>query len=818
MLMNIQRLSLVALTLAAALGIGPNLVSATTIMINPSKDNTLYEYINEDLSNGAGAHLFAGKTGQGYIRRAVLAFDIAGSIPSGSTITSVSLSMHLSRGGSNGIRTIELHKLLADWGEGTSVASGQEGQGAPATTNDATWRHRFYNTIFWTTQGGDFSATVSGSQSVGNNADYTWSSAQMVQDVQSWVNNPSSNFGWLVKGDESTNTTAKRFDTRESMDPPVLTVLYNPPSPSPTPTATATATATHTPTPTPTATFTPTPTATFTPTPTATATATATATPTASPTGTPVPTSTPTPTVQPSPTPTSTPTATATFTPTATATATATFTPTPTGTVTPIPTPTATATVTPTPTSTPTSTPTGTPTPTPTPFTHPLLFPPVATDANISVSIEEGCVQILDGPCTNMWTYGGTYPGLTIRRPTGQTTNVTFTNNLDPSAGMLTVHNHGNHSSPVNDGSAYDFLIGTGESRTYTYTGLEEGLPDRGTMHFYHDHRMDVTARNVWMGLAALYIIDDPADPNTLPSGEFDVPLAIADRQFDKNNQIPYVFDPNGVSGDKILVNGVYQPYFEVGDRKYRFRILNASNSSTYNLVLSTGNLFIQIGTEAGLLPAPVSRAEMRMGPAERLDVVVDFAGLLGQNLYLTDTLTGMPLLQFRVTHHVVDPSTIPSVLRPVLGTTERWIFTNPTGRPHTAHMHDVYQQCISRNGGPCYPYETMKETWYLNPGDTIELKLKFTDHTGKYLLHCHMVEHEDDGMMAQFEVIAPRAIPTPRPRATPLPRPTPPPHLTPPPPPPSPRPTPVPRPTPPPHLTPLPSPTSPRPTPFPRP
>jgi spore coat protein A len=465
-------------------------------------------------------------------------------------------------------------------------------------------------------------------------------------------------------------------------------------------------------------------------------------------------------------------------------------------------------------------------------------------------------VQILDGPCTNMWTYGGTYPGLTIRRPTGQTTNVTFTNNLDPSAGMLTVHNHGNHSSPVNDGSAYDFLIGTGESRTYTYTGLEEGLPDRGTMHFYHDHRMDVTARNVWMGLAALYIIDDPADPNTLPSGEFDVPLAIADRQFDKNNQIPYVFDPNGVSGDKILVNGVYQPYFEVGDRKYRFRILNASNSSTYNLVLSTGNLFIQIGTEAGLLPSPVSRAEMRMGPAERLDVVVDFAGLLGQNLYLTDTLTGMPLLQFRVTHHVVDPSTIPSVLRPVpdigeptvtrtwnfdrvsghwtinglrfdpnridarpvLGTTERWIFTNPTGRPHTAHMHDVYQQCISRNGGPCYPYETMKETWYLNPGDTIELKLKFTDHTGKYLLHCHMVEHEDDGMMAQFEVVAPRAVPTPRPRATPMLRPTPPPHLTPPPPPPSPRPTPMPRPTPPAHLTPLPSPTSPRPTPFPRP
>jgi FtsP/CotA-like multicopper oxidase with cupredoxin domain len=86
--------------------------------------------------------------------------------------------------------------------------------------------------------------------------------------------------------------------------------------------------------------------------------------------------------------------------------------------------------------------------------------------------------------------------------------------------------------------------------------------------------------------------------------------------------------------------------------------------------------------------------------------------------------------------------------------------------------MHDVYQQCLSRNGGACYPYETMKETWYLDPGETIELKLEFTDYTGMYMLHCHMIEHADDGMMAQFEVIASRANPTPRPRSTPRPRP----------------------------------------------
>ena len=134
-------------------------------------------------------------------------------------------------------------------------------------------------------------------------------------------------------------------------------------------------------------------------------------------------------------------------------------------------------------------------------FTHPLVFPPVNTNGNVSISIDEGCVQILDGPCTNMWTYGGTYPGLTVRRPTGQPTNVTFTNNLDATAGEMTVHNHGNHSTADNDGQPESLLIATGGSRTYRYDGLEAGGNQRGKTQFYHDHRMDVTGRNVWMGL-----------------------------------------------------------------------------------------------------------------------------------------------------------------------------------------------------------------------------------------------------------------------------------------------------------------------------
>jgi hypothetical protein len=249
------------LALAAAVGfLGGNLASAGTININPSKDNTLYEYNPDmgDLSNALGTHFFTGTTAMNALRRGVLAFDIAGNIPPGSTITAVSLSANMSRTPVNTAYVVELHKLLADWGEGTSHASGQEGRGAPATPNDATWRHRFFDTIFWTTQGGDFSATVSASQMVGGIGQYTWSSAQMVTDVQGWLDNPASNFGWLVLGDEVSVPTAKRFDTRESTNPPVLAITYIP-SGTPTPTATPTATATSTATATATARPTPTP-------------------------------------------------------------------------------------------------------------------------------------------------------------------------------------------------------------------------------------------------------------------------------------------------------------------------------------------------------------------------------------------------------------------------------------------------------------------------------------------------------------------------------------------------------------------------------
>lgn len=440
--------------------------------------------------------------------------------------------------------------------------------------------------------------------------------------------------------------------------------------------------------------------------------------------------------------------------------------------------------------------PTTTPSATPAPFSsHPLLFPPVSSAADIAIGINAVSVPILDGPPTYMWTYGGTYPGLTIRRPTGSTTKVTFSNNLPDLAGGKTVHNHGNHSASADDGqvTGAKFLFQPGQTRTYTYEAVEDGHNIGGRMQWYHDHRMNETGFAVWMGLTGLYIIDDPADAPGLPSGEYELPLVIADRQFDADNQLQYFYDSVGVYGDKNLVNGVYQPYLDVADRKYRLRILNGANARIYTLTLSTGEAVTQIGTESGLLPAPVSRTALDFGPAERLDVVLDFTGKLGKDLYLMDAHDEMvPLLKFRVSRHAVDTSSVPATLRslpdigepivtrhfsfdltsqhwtinglafdpnrvdahPVVGTTEKWVFTNPTLATHFVHIHGVDQQCISRDGKPCYPYEAIKETWSVGPGETVEVKMKFSGHPGNFMLHCHILEHEDDGMMTQFEVV----------------------------------------------------------------
>lgn len=185
------------------------------VVLSPTKDTSLYEDSGGTIGNGAGQFLFVGKTRLGAIRRTVLAFDVAGSIPAGAAITEVELVLHMSQTAST-TRKIVAHRLMADWGEGTSDAGGQEGAGTTATINDATWKHTFFDTGTWQTLGGDFDPKESAVTDVDATGSYSWSGDGITSDVQQWLDVPEQNFGWILIGDEGINKTAKRFDSREN--------------------------------------------------------------------------------------------------------------------------------------------------------------------------------------------------------------------------------------------------------------------------------------------------------------------------------------------------------------------------------------------------------------------------------------------------------------------------------------------------------------------------------------------------------------------------------------------------------------------------
>jgi hypothetical protein len=219
-------LATMAATVAPARADIANLVSV--------KDNTLFQDQILEVSSGSGPTMFAGRTapfGPG-IRRALVQFDIAGSIPAGSTIDFVELRLFMSQTVS-GSQPVTIHRLTNSWGEGISNSGINGGQGAAAEANDATWNYRFFNTTNWSNAGGDFVAAASATQNVVGFGAYVWASPTLVTEVQNWLDNPATNHGWLVKGNELTDTTAKKFETRESataINRPQLRISYTPPA------------------------------------------------------------------------------------------------------------------------------------------------------------------------------------------------------------------------------------------------------------------------------------------------------------------------------------------------------------------------------------------------------------------------------------------------------------------------------------------------------------------------------------------------------------------------------------------------------------
>jgi hypothetical protein len=220
---------------------GAGRAGAAVVEIVADRDGTLFEDPSGSTANGSGQHLFAGLTAMGFARRALVRFDVAGSVPAGATVTGATLRLHMSRGVS-GLAPIFVHRVTAAWGEGASVAPGEEGGGIDAEIGDATWTQRFYAGAGappvspWATPGGDFDGTPSAFALVGGIGTYDWpSTAAMVADAQGMLDAPAGNFGWIVLASETDPPpTSKRFDSRENETAayrPTLVVEYAVPSP-----------------------------------------------------------------------------------------------------------------------------------------------------------------------------------------------------------------------------------------------------------------------------------------------------------------------------------------------------------------------------------------------------------------------------------------------------------------------------------------------------------------------------------------------------------------------------------------------------------
>jgi len=192
-----------------------------TITLTSAKDNTLHESADGSVSDGSGSYMFAGNSNQQVIRRAVLEFDVASSIPANAEVDRVTLTLNMSRT-SSGAQTVQLFRVLSEWGEGSSNADGNEGSGAPAADGDATWLHTSYPDQQWTSAGGDFADGASASATVADTGLYEWSSDDMADEVEAWLADPSSNHGWILIGQERSGNgqklsrTSKRFDTHEN--------------------------------------------------------------------------------------------------------------------------------------------------------------------------------------------------------------------------------------------------------------------------------------------------------------------------------------------------------------------------------------------------------------------------------------------------------------------------------------------------------------------------------------------------------------------------------------------------------------------------
>jgi len=448
----------------------------------------------------------------------------------------------------------------------------------------------------------------------------------------------------------------------------------------------------------------------------------------------------------------------------------------------------------------------------------PLPIPPILEDmdpdqnkAEFHLTAQEGISEILSGVDSKTLGYNGHILGPIIRVQKGEKVKVKMKNDLSEAT---TLHWHGLRVDGENDGGPHSGIM-PGETWEPEFT-----IEQPAATLWYHPHFMEATAKQVYEGLAGLIYIEDEISKSLhIPQehGVNDFPLIIQDRKLDTDGNMKY--EPNmtdmmmGLYGNAFLINGAVSPYLEVPKGIVRLRILNGSNGRTYRFSLDDVEEFHQIASDGGLLERPVEMSEVRLSPAERAEILVDFSSFeTGEKVTLinnasdstdpTSQLDGetetIELMEFIVTGEESGVNEIPSQLTKIelpdpskavktrefvmsgvgqtltindktmdmdridevvdLDTTEIWeVYNRHTGikggMPHPFHLHGVQFQVLDRDGNPPPENESgWKDTVLVQPGETVRLLTTFK-HPGVFMYHCHILEHEDSGMMGQYEV-----------------------------------------------------------------
>jgi FtsP/CotA-like multicopper oxidase with cupredoxin domain len=452
--------------------------------------------------------------------------------------------------------------------------------------------------------------------------------------------------------------------------------------------------------------------------------------------------------------------------------------------------------------------------------TRPLPIPPLATGRvgvdgvrRFELAAQSGTAEILPATTTATWGYNGSILGPTLRARRGEQVAFTVTNDLPE---LTSVHWHGMRVPAQYDGGPHQ-SIEPGATWSPEWT-----VDQPAATLWYHPHPHGSTERHVYRGLSGLFLIDDDvADGLDLPQhyGVDDIPLVIADRRFTSDGGLDESDDSRfGMLGDTVIANGITDAHLSVRTERVRLRVLNGSSSRLFNLARSDDRPFDLIATDGGLLAKPVPLTRIQLSPGERAEIVLEMRA--GQ----TVTLRSLPIearaglsdpaaFGFDDTFDILTlsaaPALIPSPALPVelatitplvdaatpasrsfelqwymingqrmdmnridlvvpVDTTEVWSIRNADDWPHNFHVHDVQFQLIGIDGRTPPPYLSgWKDTVYTEPGRTYTVAMRFSHHAdpiNPYMYHCHLLHHEDQGMMGQFLVLAPGQQPAPMP------------------------------------------------------